>query len=251
MRSFIAGLMLVASAAVFADIVAGNGQVQTENRPVAAFSRVAVGGSGILRVHRGPRKVEVTSDSNILGLISTEVAGGELEIGFKPFTSVTSYTTLEYDVTMPDLSALRLSGSGDAYVDTFSGDDISMAVSGSGGVKADLAYSRVELETAGSGGFDAKVLAKSLALRCSGSGDAFIAGRADSADLVVSGSGFVGARSFEVADARVIISGSGNIEIKAVSSLDATVSGSGEVKYWGRPSLTQRVRGSGEIVAAH
>lgn len=77
MRSFIAGLMLIASAAVFADIVLGNGQVQTENRAVAAFSRVAVGGSGTLRVHRGPCKVEVTSDSNILGLITTEVSGGE------------------------------------------------------------------------------------------------------------------------------------------------------------------------------
>jgi hypothetical protein len=251
MRTFIVSAMLMAVAlGASADIVIGNGKVETESRNLPAFRSILFSGSGTLRVHKGGRKVEITSDSNILPYIITEVSGGELRIGFAPDLTIRKPSKLSFDVTLPELSGLRLSGSGEAYVDAFSGDSFTAELSGSGGIKADLDYGKVSLRSSGSGGFDAAVKAREFRFRCSGSGGAVIDGRADSADIELSGSGEVGARDFAVGEASLRMSGSGRVEIRASKSLKVEVSGSGEVRYWGNPSLTQRVSGSARISKA-
>jgi hypothetical protein len=250
-RAIFAAVMLgVALSFASAGIVMGNGKVDSEIRSVKSFKSVSVEGSGTLRVHKGGQRVQVTCDSNILPYVTTVVHGDELKIKFKPFTAVLKATKLEYEVTMPELTGLRLAGSGDAYIDRFQGERFSSEISGSGGVKLDLDYKSVRLTCSGSGGFDAAVKAERLDLRCSGSVDAFVNGSADKAEVIISGSGTLGAKDFAVKDARVILSGSGQVEIKVAESLDATVSGSGGIKYWGRPAINQRVSGSGRIASA-
>jgi hypothetical protein len=245
-------MVLLSSALTFAaaDVVIGNGRVETERRSVPAFKSIAVSGSGILRVHRGAQKLELRADSNILPYITTTVLGSELIIGFKPFTSILRSSKLEYELSLPDLSAVKISGSGDAYVDAFKGEDFEARVSGSGGIKADLDYNAISLVSSGSGGFDAKLKASSLVLRCSGSGEAFIKGSADRAEVTITGSGALGARDFAVGEARLVISGSGKVELRASRTLDATLSGSGGVRYWGSPQVSQRISGSGRISRA-
>jgi hypothetical protein len=243
-------MLAAAALGAYADVVVGNGKVETERRNVPAFSSISVGGSGTLRVHRGTRKVEITSDSNILPYVTTTVEGGELKIGFKPFTSIMKSTKQEFDITLPDFTGLRLSGSGDAYIDAFSGDTFSATVSGSGGVKAELDYTTVALNASGSGGFDANVKADKFDLRCTGSGSAFLRGSSSRAAITISGSADVGGRDFAANDARVVISGSGNVDIRTAKSLDASLSGSGRIRYWGNPSISQRVSGSGSISKA-
>jgi hypothetical protein len=251
MRAIFSLIMLSAGLTIVsADIVSGNGRVESERRTVAAFSSINVSGSGTLRVHRGGQRVELTCDSNILPYITTSVAGDELSIGFKPFTSILHVTKLQFDVTLPELEGLLVTGSGDAYVDAFKGRAFKAGVSGSGGVKADLDYGTIELRCTGSGGFDATVKAGRLDLRCTGSGEAYLRGSADRAEFTISGSGALGARNFEAAEARVIISGSGAAELRVSKSLDALLSGSGGFKYWGNPQINQRVSGSGRIYKA-
>jgi hypothetical protein len=247
--------MLVASALFsvscgFADMVRGNGKVETEGRSVSAFTSVSVSGSGTLRVREGSRKVEITADSNLLPYITTEVSGGELKIGLKPFTSISHATKMEYDVTVPSLEGVRLSGSGDAYVDRFSGDSFSGSVSGSGGIKAALDYEKVELSVSGSGGFDAEVKTDSLSFSCSGSGKAYLKGSAAKASIGISGSGDVLARDLNAKKVNVGVSGSGKVEIRASEELKASLSGSGDVRYWGNPSVDSRASGSGRVTRA-
>lgn len=242
----LASLALGASA----DIVIGNGRVSTESRNVPAFKTISVSGSGTLRVHKGAQKVQIKSDSNILAYITTTVSGDELKIGFKPFSSILKLSKLEYDVTLPELEGVRLSGSGDAIVDAFKGKSFSGEVSGSGGIKAELDYKSVSLRTTGSGDFSATVVANELELRCSGSGGASLKGAASRVDVTISGSADIRARELEARDVAIAVSGSGSIEIKADKSIDAKISGSGDVRYWGNPSVSQRVSGSGNIKKA-
>jgi hypothetical protein len=250
-RAFVVSIMLAAAVAgASADILVGNGKVKSERRSLSSFSSVSVAGSGTLRLHRGGQKVELTCDSNILPYITTTVTGSELRIGFKPFTGILKATKMEFDVTIPELAAVRLAGSGDAYVDSFSGDTFEASVAGSGGIKAELEYRNISLNCSGSGGFDASVKSDGLELRCSGSGSAYVKGSAERAEVTISGSGTLGARGFSVSDARIIISGSGEAEIRVAKSLDAVLSGSGSVRYWGKPSIQQRVSGSGRISRA-
>jgi hypothetical protein len=247
MRSILACILAILSVGAFADIVIGNGKVETERRSVPAFSSISVGGSGTLRVHRGAQKLELTCDSNILPYITATVSGGELRIGFKPFTSVNNPTKLLFDVTLPELRGVNLSGSGEAHIDAFKGAGFSAAISGSGGMKAELEYESVALKLSGSGGFDAKVKAGRFDLAASGSGGAFVNGSADRVGIVLTGSAELGARDFAAQDARIAASGSSRMEIRAARSLDVTLSGSGELRYWGNPSLSQRVSGSGRV----
>jgi hypothetical protein len=238
------------SLGAFADVVLGNGKVETERRSVPLFSSIDVGGSGTLKVHRGPQKVEISCDSNILPYVTSVVEAGELKIGFRPFTSVRGPTRMEFDVTLPDLAGIRLTGSGEAYVDEFNGGSFSADISGSGGIKAELEYASISLNLSGSGGVDVAVKAGDFRLRCSGSGGSFIRGSAKKAEIALSGSAELGARDFVVEDARVISNGSSHIEIRATKSLDATLSGSGDLRYWGDPTIMERVSGSGRIAKA-
>jgi hypothetical protein len=255
MRATIFAALLAASAlgsasCAFGDIVRGNGKVETEGRNVSGFSSVSVSGSGTLRVHEGSQKVEIKADSNILPYITTEVYGGELKIGLKPFTSIAGATKLEYEVTLPSLKAVRLSGSGDAYVDRFSGDSFSGSISGSGGMKADLRYKVIELSVSGSGGFDASAEADSLSVSCSGSGKIYLKGSSAKVGLVISGSGDVLARNLDAKRVDVRVAGSGSVEIRASDELKASLSGSGDVRYWGSPKIESHVAGSGRVARA-
>jgi ABC-type amino acid transport substrate-binding protein len=251
MRKIIVALTLAALAAgASADVLIGNGRAKTERRSVPAFSSISLGGSGTLRVHRGGQKVEITSDSNILPYITTTVSGGELKIGLKPFTSIVKSTRMQFDITLPELKGVAIAGSGDAFLDAFSGDAFKAVVAGSGGIKADLGYKAIELSCSGSGGFDAAVKAGRLDLRCSGSGGAVLRGSAERAEVTITGSGSLGARGLSVGEARLLISGSGEAELRATRRLDVVISGSGGVRYWGQPAISQRVSGSGRISQA-
>jgi len=251
MRAVLVGLLLSLSlAALFADVLVGNGRVVTERRSLSSFTSISLSGTGILRVHRGAERVELSSDSNILPYITTSVSGGELSIGLEPLTGILSSTKLQYDISLPELAGLRISGSGDAYVDAFRGEAFSAIVSGSGGIKAELDYKSVDLNCSGSGGFDAAVKAASLELRCSGSGDAFLRGSADRGGITISGSGTLGGRDLAVGEARISISGSGKAELRVARKLEAVISGSGGIKYWGRPQVSQTIRGSGRVSQA-
>jgi len=248
--AFLAASILGSASCAFADIVRGNGKVKTEGRSVSSFSSVIMSGSGNLRIRKGAQKLEITADSNILPYITTEVSGGRLKIGFKPFTSILSTTKLEFDVTVPSLEGVSLSGSGDAYIDAFSGRAFSSSVSGSGGIKAELDYDEIELSSSGSGGFDAELKAEKLSIGCSGSGESYLYGSADEVSISVSGSGDVNGRKLSTKIAKVKVTGSSDIEIAVSDSLDSTLSGSGGLRYWGDPTVKSRVSGSGTIKRA-
>jgi hypothetical protein len=230
--------------------VAGNGKVETERRTVPAFSSVSVGGTGNVRIHRGPTKVEVTADSNLLSLLETEVVGSELRIGFKPGTMVTRITKLEIDVTTPDLSALDLSGSASTTVDAFDGRTIKCSLSGSGALKADLSYDSARFNASGSGATDLRGRFGRLELGISGSGATRLEGQAEELRLGISGSGRVLAKDLSVGKVRLDASGSADIELRAKDSLEAQLSGSGRLRYWGNPDLDTHTSGSGRVIKA-
>ncbi len=248
--AFLAASVIGTASSAYADIVRGNGKVKTEGRSVSAFSSVSMAGSGNLRVHKGAGNIEITADSNILPYITTEVRGGELKIGFKPFTSIIRTTKLEFDVTVPSLEGVSISGSGDAYIDAFSGSSFSASVSGSGDIKAELDFDEIKLSASGSGNFDAEVDAEELEIRCSGSGTFKLVGSADKVDIDVSGSGDVYGRKLETMSAKVRVAGSGDVEIAVSDRLDAEALGSGDLRYWGNPEVKSRVAGSGRIKRA-
>lgn len=229
--ALLAAASLTASSCGFVDSITANGDVRTESRPVPTFSSVALEGSGTLRIRQGAQDVEITADSNVLPYIETMVTGPRLTIGLKPFTTLWGNPTLVYEISVPSLDGVTLSGSADASVGSFAGGSFDARISGSGSLGAVLAYNHISFLG-------------------SGSGNASFGGSAAETYVSISGSGSLSARDLTTVKAVVNISGSGGVDIRAVDSLDATIYGSGRLRYWGSPALSQNVLGSGRVYRA-
>jgi hypothetical protein len=251
MRAILAAITVAAATLVACTgPVIGSGKVETERRTVPAFSSISAGGSGTIRIHRGPSKLEVTTDSNLLQYIQTEVVGTELRIYLKPGVAIARVSKLEIEVSMPDLVGLDLSGSASTTVDAFDGKAFKATLSGSGSLKADLAYDSATLHVSGSGDSDLSGKFGKFALDISGSGDTRLAGSAEELRIGVSGSGRISAKDFQATRARLDASGSADVEMRATESIAANLSGSGRLRYWGNPVVDARTSGSSKVVRA-
>ncbi len=191
--------------------VEGSGVAATETRDVAPFAAVDLAGSNNVSVHvGGEQSVVVSADDNLLDHVTTTVENGKLVIGTTP-GSMTTKTPMSVDVTVPSLHALTLSGSGTVVADGIAAKRLTVALPGSGILRASGTTTALEIEHAGSG-------------------DAQLEGIAAS-------------------DVHAVLSGSGRIVVTATKSLDATVSGSGAIFYGGDPAqVTTSVTGSGVVM---
>jgi Putative auto-transporter adhesin, head GIN domain len=188
----------------------GSGVPATQVRAVAAFDRVELAGANNVVVHvGGERHVVVKADDNLLGRVTTKVRGSTLVVA-NTRGSFSTRSPMSVDVTVPSLTGLTLSGSGNIVVS---------------GVKAD----RLEVSLPGSG-------------TLTGSGTA------GTLDVTVAGSGAVEFMPLVAKDVRAAVSGSGSIFVMATNRLNGSVSGSGAIIYAGHPAaVTKDVTGSGAI----
>ncbi len=250
-----------------AQIVLGNGRPETELRSLPAFRSLAFACPGELRVRRGStQEVRLTVDSNVLPLIRTEVSGGRLEISFKPRSGAIKSKKLLVEVTMPELEAIELAGSGSAFVERFSGPSLAVVLSGSGKLEAKLEYRSLELLSSGSGDLElagsadqarlrltgsgslaAELSGSSLDLESSGSGRVELSGRAEEASFSLAGSGSLAAFPYATRRARLSITGSGGAELSVAEALDVTMRGSGSASYRGSPRVESSISGSGRL----
>lgn len=221
------------SAFIFIVASAGTASGQTkEIRDVKNFTKVNFGVSGNLYINIGPEfKVVLEGDKDDLEEIETQVSGGRLVIkkdnwSFNFNEKITAY------ITMPEIEALGVSGSGKAEIkDVVKADELDLSVSGSGKL------------------YTSEISVSKLDCSISGSGDIYINenGNAGSAKISVSGSGNYIGESLKIENADIHISGSGNCTCNVTESLKASVSGSGNVSYEGNPKVDAHVSGSGKV----
>lgn len=188
----------------------GSGISKTETRTVTDFRRIVVEGSADLTVRVGEAtSVSVTGDDNLVAFVTTDVRDGSLVIGMKP-GSYSTRVDLRVAITTPGLDAVSIQGSSDAELSGISGESFSAQILGSGDVRA--------------------------------------SGKVDRLEAAVSGSGDLRLDGLESREARVGISGSGDVEVWTTESLVASISGSGDVRYRGDAKVTKSVAGSGSVV---
>src|SRR5204863_2864964 len=147
-----------------------------ETRNVDSFTKISFRMPGKLYLKQGsPQKVEIEGDKDILKETETRVEGSKLVIGkegkwfdwsWGNDDKVTVY------VTVPNIEALSVSGSGDLIGQgTITSGDLDLNVSGSGSLKLDIeASGDVEADVSGSGDIILKGKCKSFDSDVSGSG---------------------------------------------------------------------------------
>jgi Putative auto-transporter adhesin, head GIN domain len=189
--------------------IQGSGIAATQTRAVAGFSRLELAGSNnVIVVVGAPQSVVVHADSNLISHVTTQVVAGSLVIA--DTGSFTTRTPVSVEVSVPSLTALNLSGSGQISVT---------------GIKA-----------------------SQLTVTVSGSGLLYAAGTATRLDVVLSGDGQAQLSQLTASDVHAVLTGSGLIQVTATTILDAAVPGSGAIVYSGNPpQVTSSVTGSGTI----
>ena len=205
----------------------GDGPVVNDERMLTSFDEIDNSTSADVTVVRGPeQRVVVNAPSDLQPYLVTEVKGDKLTIE----TSGSYSTRAEYsvDVTVAELEAFTVDGSGDVTISGFDGGKLALAIDGSGDVDVrDVEYDR-------------------LTISVDGSGDTRLAGGGDELEVAIDGSGGVDAYDFPVDAAEVTVKGAGDVRVRADADLKIKIDGSGDVFYRGNPNLQLEDKGSGE-----
>jgi hypothetical protein len=189
--------------------IRGSGVAASEDRTLPPFTSVELAGSTNVTVQVGsPQSVVVHADDNLIGHVRTTVRSGALVIDTTGDFSTRA--PMGVSVVVPELSSVRLTGSGTVTVD----------------------------------GVDVPSFTASLP----GSGTMRVAGRTDLLSASLGGSGQMELHGLIARAVEAQLSGSGEIQVYAVDSLDAEVSGTGSVVYAGNPPQVDRVvTGTGAV----
>ncbi len=180
------------------------------------------------------QSVKVTADSDIIDKVETEVRGDTLHIELERKNNWSGYRNIDVlrvDITVKNLEAVRVDGSGDYEVRGLNGGDFRANVNGSGDIEL----------------IDAK--ADRLSIGIKGSGDVEASGECNTLDVEVKGSGDVSGRKMSCKAGDISIMGSGDVSATLKESVDVGIMGSGDVTVWGKPEkVKSRSMGSGDVV---
>jgi putative autotransporter adhesin-like protein len=190
-------------------MIKGSGNITTQNRTVPPFTSIRLESPADVVIDRtGTQSVSVSADDNLVDFFTSEVKDGTLYLGVANDKSFQA-RSVAYRITVADLRAIEVRGSGDVEADHLDGPVLSVSIMGSGDMR--------------------------------------LAGRTDDFTLSISGSGDIDAANLNAKRAKAVIRGSGDATVNASEALDVQISGSGDLHYVGSPKLTQDVRGSGSV----
>lgn len=197
-------------ALLFAYQLAHAEPLASQTRNVPAFRSIELAGTMAVEVTVGkPLSVVVSGEADLLDKVITTVKDGRLVIDTRD-THRRGSDHLIARVSVPDLSAAVLSGTGKLQV-------------------TGVANARLELELSGTG-----------ALKVTGSTDAL--------QVNLDGTGEIAAKNLTARDAVVALGGTGHASLRATDSIQAKVTGTGAVDVYGRPQVVKKsVSGLGNI----
>lgn len=223
-------LVAVASAIALSGCVPFvGGPMVSEEREIESVTAVVLDTSGDVTISEGEPSLVIHASEGALDRLTSEVVDDTLVLGTKPGAGFT-FGQVRYELTLPDLEAIELNGSGDIDSTVSAGGTIRLDLEGSGDVEwTGLATDRVEARLTGSGDIALSGTTRELAIELDGSGD-------------------INAEDLDAQDAVVSIEGSGNIDVAVQDNLSAEIAGSGRVTYSGDPAVNSSVSGSGDIV---
>ena len=212
------------------------GEVATEQRALAPFTRIAIEGLVDATLVQGATEsVTVEAPSRQLPRVRTEVVDGTLAIGggaSRRWWSELlggSARPARVTITYRELDGISAAGAVKVQAGRLKTDRLRVSASGATSLKI------ADLDT------------KLLSLTGSGAMKAQLAGRATEQRVAISGAGDYRAADLVSEDARVAVSGAGNVVVRVEKTLSVGIPGAGRVEYLGDPAVTQQISGAGRV----
>ena len=205
-------ILLLAVIAVIAGCspsgIKGDGVVTTTNRPITDFSAIKANGAYQIEWSSGKPAITISTDQNLLPLITTSVTGDTLNIDRKENLRPTKGITI--NVSSSSLKDVQLNGAVSLTASNLSGPDLKLESNGASPVNVEGSVTNLEANFSGAGNLDAKAL--------------------------------------QTQTARISLSGACSADVTVTESLDASISGAGMITYGGNPKTVQKdVSGVGKI----
>ncbi|QHS54334.1 DUF2807 domain-containing protein [Mucilaginibacter sp. 14171R-50] len=217
---------------VICAVITFSAAAQEVTRDVSGFTGIECNGPFNVQIKiDGTESLKLDVDAEVLNDIKTVVEDGVLKIGLKNgWKNHSNVKRANVYITAKKLSYLANGGSGNAVLTgVITGENATLAVSGSGNLKAGVKSTVFRASVSGSGSID-------------------LNGSTGSAAVSVSGSGSINAKEFTAQTVNAKISGSGGVSIIANISVSASISGSGGLEYTGNAKIANsNYSGSGRI----
>ncbi|MFB6455057.1 head GIN domain-containing protein [Chitinophaga sp. Hz27] len=211
--------------------VNGNGNVISEQRPVATFKAIRVEGGMNVFLQPGPTKTAtIDAESNIVPLIELVPEGDLLIVRMKNKVNARTHGKFDVHISTEELSKVSVAGSGNIELDGqfASKNEIQVKIGGSGSITGQL---------------DAPKVSAAIA----GAGDIKLSGQTRDLTVSIGGAGDFEGTSLLSENAEVKIAGSGDAKVHASVSLKAKIAGSGDISYKGSPQISSSIAGSGSV----
>lgn len=223
-------VILLASLTSSCDLMTiyGSGDIVTKTVDVHDFNRVVFSGSGELMLSQGDEeKVAVAADDNLIEHIKVEVREGTLYISHRETISPSQPILIW--VSVRQITGLELAGIIEAEAKSISVKSLKVDLSGVTTLKMK------ELE------------AGNLVVKLSGSTEFELTGTGEvtDQDVTMSGTNTYNAPRLQSQIANISLSGSNDVTVWAVDTLNLTIAGDGRVQYHGSPQVFQT--GSGKV----
>jgi putative autotransporter adhesin-like protein len=205
-------ILLVAAIAVIAGCspsgIKGDGVVTTTNRPIADFSAMKANGAYQIKWSSGKPAITISTDQNLLPLITTSVTGDTLDIDWKENLRPTKGIMI--NVSSASLKEVRLNGAVSLTASNVSGPDLKLESNGASSINVEGSVKNLEANFSGAGNLSAKAL--------------------------------------QTQTARISLSGACSADVTVTENLDASISGAGVITYGGNPKAVEKnVSGLGKI----
>lgn len=203
------------------------GRPRSEDRPIVDASAVELATSGELVLTTGDAaSLRITAGENVLDHLTSDVSDERLVLGTDG--STVDLGEVRYELVLPEVRAVELSGSGSVQVSAPSALG-EIVLSGSGRIGVD-----------GLGG-------EELTVELSGSGEITVDGEVTRQIVDIDGSGTYDGSGLSSEDAEVRIGGSGTADVTVDGGLRAVVEGSGTITYAGDAVVDSEIDGSGTV----
>ena len=117
--------------------VVGSGDIESMEVEVPGFSGVSITGTCNVEVRIGEsQSVELSAQSQILDVMTYEVRGDILHIGFKPDYNVNTSKEISADIVVPTFDFVSITGAGDFDISGAAQPSLDIYITGSGNVDA-------------------------------------------------------------------------------------------------------------------
>ena len=208
--------------------VKADGPIVKKERTIGSFDGVSTSCAiDVILVQGNDYSLSIKTEENLHEYIITEVKDNVLHLYTK--ANIRNSKGMKAFVSMREISSLKASSAGDIIAEeTIKTDEIKLSASSAGDIKL-------------------KLRAKAVYARTSSAGDIELSGSADFLEASTSSSGDIIAGDFEVKDAHVSASSSGDALVYVTGNLNAKASSNGDVRYMGNPQVEAKTSSAGSV----